>query len=420
VSAAIAPHSRIWLCLSLFGWLAIAPTAFAQENLPTLPPEGQAEGQVERQVERQTPAVVSPLDSAVPSTPSTPTTPATTTTSPVPFRPPVQPTQTQPAISQPLPQPLAPALPFNTSNPLKPGDVVSISVLGFENLSGQQQITSTGTVQLPLGGPIFVGGFSPMEATTTIEQALLPFVRRPEVSVNLVASSPLRVSVSGEVVRPGPRLIEPITVTANSRTQGQRRPPTLSTALIESGGITPSADLRNIVIRRAVQTRTAGTPSPYGEFRVNLWDAVSNGDLQSDPQIFDGDEIIVPTADVANIDQRTLLSSTVAPSEITVQVAGEVSKPGQLSVSPMIGVSGAVAAAGGPTPDADTDEVTLLRMMPDGSVDQISYAFGEASEPLVEGDVVFVEPSSRGNVGDVFDFVGRILNPFGQLFNIFN
>lgn len=383
-----------WLLLGAMTLLAGAPSAIAQEtlaqeNLPTLPPDN----------------------------PATPT----VDTAPVPFRPPVQPTQTQPAVPQPLPQPLAPTLPFNTSDPLKAGDILSITVLGFENLSGQQQVSSTGTVQLPLGGPIFVGGFTPLEATNTIEQALLPFVRRPEVSVNLLASSPLRISVSGEVLRPGPRLIEPINVAANSSTQSQqRRPPTLSTALIESGGITPSADLRNIVIRRAVPTRTAGAPAPYGEFRVNLWDAVSSGDLSADPQIFDGDEIIVPTAEVANIDQRTLLSSTVAPGEITVQVAGEVFKPGQLTVSPTIGVSGAVAAAGGPTTDADTDEVTLLRMMPDGSVDQISYAFGDASEPLIEGDVVFVEPSSRGNVGDVFDFVGRILNPFGQLFNIFD
>lgn len=349
-------------------------------------------------------------------TPQPQTTPQTNPQiNPEPFRV-VQPTQTQPALPQPLPQPLPSAAPFNTSDPLKPGDVVSIKVLGFENLSSQQQVSSTGTVQLPLGGPIFVAGYAPLEAIAPITQSLLPYVKRPQVSVSLVSASPVRISVSGEVLRPGPRILDP----SNSENQAQRLPPTLSTAISESGGITPSADLRNIVIRRPVTVAAAGSVPAYGEFTVNLWEAVSTGDLQADPRIFNGDEIIVPTATVADIDQRTLLSSTVAPSQITVQVAGEVTSPGQLTVSPVVGVSGAVAAAGGPTADADTEEVVLLRMMPDGRVDQVLYTFGEASEPLIDGDVVFVESSARGDVGGMFDFIGRILNPFGTLLDLFD
>ncbi|MEM9087753.1 MAG: polysaccharide biosynthesis/export family protein [Cyanobacteria bacterium P01_F01_bin.53] len=380
--------------------------------LPVLPPASSGEGET---APAQSPASV-PASAAPASTP-TETAPASSVVlAAAPFRSDVQPTQTQPPLPQPLPQPLAPALPFNTNDPLKPGDVVQIDVLGFPNLSGQQQVGSNGTVQLPLGGPVFIGGYSPLESVSVLREALLPYVKRPELSIALVSASPLRVSVSGEVMRPGPRLLSPL----NSQEQSQGVPPTLSTALIESGGITPSADLRNIVIRRAVPTRTAGVASPYGEFRVNLWEAVSSGDLQADPRIFDGDEIIVPTAEVANIDQRTLLSSTVAPEQITVQVAGQVNSPGQLNVSPMVGVSGAIAAAGGPTVDAKSDEVVLLRMMPDGRVEQLSYAFGEASEPLVEGDVVFVEASNRGSVGGAFDFLGRVLNPFGTLLDLFN
>ena len=309
--------------------------------------------------------------------------------------------------------PIAPALPYNISDPLKPGDVVSINVLGFQNLSGQQQVSSTGTVQLPLGGPIFVGGASPKEAAPAIAEALLPYVRRPQVSVALVNASPLRVSVSGEVQEPGPRLLDP----ANSENQAQRLPPTLTTALMASGGITPDADLRNIVIRRPVLQSAGGVN--HEEYRVNLWDAVSRGDLSADPRIFSGDEIVVPTATVASLDQQTLLSSTLAPSEIQIQVAGEVNRPGQITVSPTVGVSGAVAAAGGLNKDGDPEEVVLLRMQPDGSVDQLFYTFGEASDPLMSGDVVVVQTSGRGETGDTFDFIGRILSPFGALFNIF-
>ncbi|MFK8182186.1 MAG: polysaccharide biosynthesis/export family protein [Phormidesmis sp.] len=338
--------------------------------------------------------------------------------------PPAQPTQQLPRQQQPeqpqpvsplRPQPLAPALPYTNNDPLKPGDVVTVNVLGFPNLSGQQQISNTGTVQLPLGGAILVGGASPLEAAPAIEAALLPYVRRPEVSVSLVTASPLRVSVSGEVQEPGPRLLDP----SNSESQAQRLPPTLSTALMASGGITPNADLRNIVIRRPVLRNPLTGAIDHQEYRVNLWDVVSQGDLQADPRIFSGDEIIVPTATVASIDQQMLLSSTIAPSEIQIQVAGAVNRPGQLTVSPTVGVSGAVAAAGGLNADGDPEKVVLLRMQPDGSVDELAFTFGEASAPLMSGDVVVVQPSSRGEIGGTFDFLGRILSPFGALFNIF-
>ena len=202
-----------------FGFLsaiATLPTQ-AQENLPTLAPEPlpSIEPQQEAQQEAQT-------TQPIPSNPAS-------------FRV-VQPTQTQPALPQPLPQPLPPATPYNTSDPLKPGDIISINVLGFQNLSGQQQVSSTGTVQLPLGGPIFVAGFAPLEAIAPITESLRPYVKRPQVSVTLINASPIRISVSGEVLQPGPRLLDP----ANSENQAQRLPPTLSTAIVESGGITPS------------------------------------------------------------------------------------------------------------------------------------------------------------------------------------
>ena len=313
-----------------------------------------------------------------------------------------------------IPQSLPPALPYNDTDPLKPGDLVAINVLGFQNLSGQQQVSSTGTIQLPLGGPIFVGGSSPNDAAPTIAEALIPYVRRPQVSVSLINASPLRVSVSGEVQEPGPRLLDP----ANSEDQAQRIPPTLTTALTASGGITPDADLRNIIIRRPVLRGASGSMR-YEEYRVNLWDAVSKGDLQADPRIFSGDEVVVPTATVASVDRQMLLSSTIAPSEIQIQVAGEVNRPGQLTVSPAVGVSGAVAAAGGLNKDGDPEQVVLLRMQPDGSVDQLEYTFGEASDPLMAGDVIVVQTSGRGETGDTFDFIGRLLSPFGALFNIF-
>jgi polysaccharide export outer membrane protein len=318
-----------------------------------------------------------------------------------------------------------------TATPLKPGDRLRLIVAGFPDLSGDQMVMADGTIQMPMAGDISVGGLTPTEATASITAALLSYVRRPQVGLSLLSLSPLRISVTGEVVHPGPRLLTPSNPQDQDITNERQdsSPVTLSDALTLAGGITPNADLRNIVIRRA-SSSTAVSPTAVNptavnsiavnstpeettegtrtEIKVNLWQAIVDGDLAANPRIYDGDEIVVPTAQVSSADQQASLASTIAPTIITVQVAGEVQRPGQIEISPNRGVSEAVAAAGGPTDDADLDSVELYRMSSEGRLERQTLEFGEASAPLMNGDLIVVDKTTTGGV---LDFLGRLIPP---------
>ncbi len=291
------------------------------------------------------------------------------------------------------------------SGALKVGDRLDITVLGFPDLSGEYTVAADGSIQIPLVGYVSVAGIAPARLVNYLSEAFTPYVRRPQVVVSLMELSPLRVSVTGAVVQPGPRLL-------NFDLDNTDNKITLSEALVIAGGITPEADLRKVTIRR---------PQAQGhrEMLVDLWEVIQTGDLSADPEILDGDEVVVPKATAAtSIDQRTLLASTVAPVEIIVHVAGEVDRPGQLTITPNADINAAVAAAGGFTEDADPDEVVLYRMEPSGQLAQRTFEFGDASTTLMQGDLIVVKRSTQGGIGDAFDFVGRILDPVGGLFRI--
>ena len=236
--------------------------------------------------------------------------------------------------------------------PLKSGDRIRLTVVGFPDMTGEQIILSDGTIQLPLAGSIPIAGLTPGSASAAIISSLQPYVRRPQVSIVVLALSPLRVNVIGEVLQPGPRTLEPTKNQTSSFGLPTISPITLSDAVNIAGGITPNADLRNVIIRRTtVQSPRPGAPlvSMRSDVKVDLWQVLQSGELDADPRLNYGDEILIPTALISTPEQQALLKSTFAPTRIRIQVAGEVVRAGQVEVAANSGVSQAIAAAGGPT-----------------------------------------------------------------------
>lgn len=306
---------------------------------------------------------------------------------------------------------------------LKPGDRIQITVVGFPELSGEQTVLADGSVQVPMAGNVGVWGLTLMQVTDRVAQSLLPYVRRPQVGVTLISVRPARISVTGEVRRPGiHQVVQPDIAGSEQAAENDNVESfqTVSYALALAGGVTPYADLRNITIRRAEPTFVGignREQTSQTEIKVNLWEAIQDGNLSSDIRVYDGDEIIVPIATtVHNVEQQALLNSTIAPTTINVQVAGEVRAPGSVQIRAADGINAAIAAAGGPTDAADIDPVYLLRMTPDGQVIREEYDFAEEdSGPLQEGDVVVVK---RSGIRNVLDFIGRLGMPFNIL-NLF-
>ena len=352
-----------------------------------------------------------------------------------------------------------------TTTPLKPGDQLRLTVAGFPDLSNEQLILSDGTIQLPMVGVLRVSRLTPIQAAALIKTSLQPYVRRPQVALSLVSPSPLRVSVTGEVLQPGPRLINPF-VQQNQQNRGagnaaqSSSPVTVSDVLILAGGITPDADLRNIMIRRIVASDptavnsaavpqalpmlsarnslptlspgTAFPPSPGAspsapsvptytmiptEIKVDLWEAVKSGNLSADARIYDGDEIIVPRAKANDAEQQALLTSTIAPTKITVQVTGEVNRPGQVDVSPTARVIDSIAAAGGTTDKANKRTVELFRMSPQGQLERQTFDLDKPSISLRNGDLLVVQKTGSSRF---IDTLGRIFLPIYPLTTILN
>ena len=304
------------------------------------------------------------------------------------------------------------------ANILQPGDELELTVLGFPDLSGQQTILADGSIQLPLVGGVLVEGLTPNQAVERLTASLTPYVRRPQVGLALLNARPPQVSVTGEVRRPGAHLlVPPDNVDDNIEGSGEEVQ-TLTYALISAGGVTPDADLRNIIIRRRLSSANTSfsAGSEREEIQVNLWNLIQDGDLSSDVRVYNGDEIVVPTAKLASGDREKLLDSTLAPDSISVQVAGGVRSPGQLQIAADANVVTAVIAAGGFTEDARKEEIALFRVSQEGRLEQKTYAFGEVSETLLDGDVIVVETKKR-RLRRVLGTLGSILNPFGAIFD---
>jgi len=305
------------------------------------------------------------------------------------------------------------------------GDQIALSVIGYPEFTGTTAVLPDGTVTLPLVGPVRAAGLTPNQLTAVLTQQMRAYLVEPVVSVSLSVMRPVVVTVSGEVHRPGPLQLSGLssnnTTTLNGNNVGdsnidarlasQPALPTLSSALLLSGGVTRDADIRQVVVRR---------PLPNGQVQVlsfNLWEAITSEVGLADLSLRDGDAIFIPTLVGDAIDRRTVANSSLAPSTVRVKVVGEVVRPGEIEVPPDSSISSAVAIAGGPTTDAQLNSVSLVRLDDQGQIQQEDIDLSNLidSYQIEEGDVIVV--AKRGYLS-VVDGVSRVLNPL-NIFRLF-
>ena len=152
---------------------------------------------------------------------------------------------------------------------LGPGDQVFIDVYGYEEYTGPAAILPDGTISLPLVGKVSAVGQTTDQLTQQLTAVLDTILVDPSVSIRLNALRPIVVNVSGEVYRPGPVQLQGAVNVATGQ-GAANAPASVSQALIEAGGVTQTADIREIVVMRALPNgETIRTP-------VNLWDALGS------------------------------------------------------------------------------------------------------------------------------------------------
>jgi polysaccharide export outer membrane protein len=240
---------------------------------------------------------------------------------------------------------------------------------------------------------------------------------RQRASANFSAdiTKPIGVVIVGEVNRPGPYTVFASDVrSSNQQTElafvsiDQQQGavvglPTITRALKIAGGITTEADIRRVQIRRRVRGGNEQT------IMVNLWDLLQKGDATQDILLQEGDSVIIPTAatvDLAEVSQ--VANSSFSPNAISINIVGEVIRPGALQVRPSTSLHQALLTAGSFNQlRAKKDKVELLRLNPNGTVSRrtIEVDFAQGLNPnnnptLRNNDVILVARSGYTRVAD--------------------
>jgi polysaccharide export outer membrane protein len=116
------------------------------------------------------------------------------------------------------------------------GDVVSIRVLGHEEMSLKQRVRSDGRLALLLIGDVDAKGKRPSALKAELEGRLKDYIVSPSVSVNIDETLPTSILVLGEVGKPGVVPLDP--------------DPRLAHAIASSGGLTDFAARSAIFVVR--------------------------------------------------------------------------------------------------------------------------------------------------------------------------
>lgn len=117
------------------------------------------------------------------------------------------------------------------------GDVVSIRVLGHEEMSLKQRVRSDGRLALLLIGDVEAKGKRPSALKAELEGRLKDYIVSPSVAVNIEETLPADVLVLGEVTKPGVVALDP--------------DPRLAHAIASSGGLTDYAARDAIFVVRS-------------------------------------------------------------------------------------------------------------------------------------------------------------------------
>ena len=327
-----------------------------------------------------------------------------------------------------------PGLAANVRYRLGPGDKIKMAVFRMQGYETVADVLSDGTLNLPRLGSVPVWGLSLDEARRRIAAGYATILRRPIVYLDLVEARPVRVSVSGEVQRPGLYSIgkggsnqlsssgsgsSPNTIIQTSGA------PTLLDAIQRAGGLTAYGDLRRLTVQRP----SGGPGSPVRTYQFDFLKVLSGSGPVTNPLLFDGDSITIPRTD--NLSEAELLaiaSSTFAPDTISVNVVGEVLKPGTQNVKANSPLSGALLTAGGLTRRANGQNVRLLRLTPSGTIKQATISFNPAAPlgsvqnpPLQQGDVIVVDrhgwAKTTDGLADALAPIGPVINA-GSLFRL--
>ena len=247
------------------------------------------------------------------------------------------------------------------------GDHLSLQVWNRPELSGKHVLGPDGQITVPLIGPQKLLAMTREAAAGNIKVKLSEYYTNPIVDLGVDQYQANRVTVFGRVLAPGILQFD--------------KPPMLLDVLARAGSM-PVLD------KQATLTRAAILRGREKIIWVDLKTLFNRGDLAYNIRLRPDDLVYIPDS-----------------SDTTVYVMGAVAKPGAYRLTPNMSYLDALAQAGGPNEDADTEEISLYRPGRD-AVQKVPFAALLTDGPrfnysLEEGDIIYLPKRGLADVGYV-------------------
>jgi len=199
------------------------------------------------------------------------------------------------------------------------GDLVRVSVFGYPDMTADVRVDDAGAIRYALVGTLQVAGHSAREVETTIAQRLTDggYIRSPQVSVLVTEYLSQKVSVMGQVAKPGQYAL----------TQRSK----VLDLLAEAGGVVTGIAADTATLLRADGSKT----------EISLFD-LFQGNAEQNAVMTPGDTLYVPRAP-------------------QFYIYGEVQRPGAYRLERRMTVSQAISAGGGLTARGTERHATVKR-----------------------------------------------------------
>lgn len=287
-----------------------------------------------------------------------------------------------------------------TTYRLGSGDAIAVSVSPrAKDYSFNATLDWAGNISVPLVGILSLKDLTLKQAEDKIRTGLAEYLVNPQVGLVLTTARPVRVTITGEVVKPG---FYPL--------QDARLP----VALIEAGGTTRLADLRTVAVRRR-----SGNEAPQ-EQNFDLYTPLLQGSELPDLRLIDGDRISIPALSSNNGNEynRNLIAGVnVAQKEITIRVLDYSSGVNRVRLPNGSDFLDAFTSIKPSLKDTNLRKVSLIRFdQAQGRAIEIKINArdalkGDSSQnPTLENnDVIVVD---RNLISKINNFLNQVTQPF--------
>lgn len=249
---------------------------------------------------------------------------------------------------------------------LGPGDVVTVSVWGYPDVTTEVAIRPDGKLTLPLIGSVPAAGVTADNLVVVLTRAYREYVVDPQVTVLIKQYRKLSVSVLGQVLHPGIYELQPGARALN--------------AIAVAGGLTEAAATQGVPLMRPGQPVTA----------IDLARAL-NGDESANVVLKGGETIVIPE-DLVHI----------------VNVQGQVVRPGQFRLKGQMRILDILLQAGGLTEHASLTQASIVHASgqsePLALNSLLLHQDMTANLPLTPGDTIFIPEETNNKIyvlGDV-------------------